>query len=299
MSCILTLVLLGPSSWTWAEEKAAVGEAEAVIARVGDWRLTSSDLERIVGYYPAQQRELLRQDPKKLMTLVRRLVQAKVLSDKAYEQGLDERRDIHEQIELTVQDKLAQAYVQEKVMKQVSVVEEDVRLYYRSHKEDYQVPEQIRCRHLLLRVRKDAETAEIEAARKRTEAILEKIQAGEDFAVLAAAMSEDPGSREKGGDLGWVSRDKLDPAFAKAAFESKTDQVTGPVRSSYGFHLLRVEDRQPARQLPYESVSERIREELMSQLRANKTREFIEAAMGAAGATIDYDRLIDQFTRQE
>lgn len=268
-------------------------KAETVICRAGDWKLTFADLERIVNYYPPDKKAVILQDPKKLMTLARRLTQAKVLSDKAYADGLNNRPDIREQLKITEQDKLALAYVQEKVVKGLSVSDEDVRLYYRSHKDDYKVPAQVRVRHILLRLQKNADKEMVRQTRQRAEDILKKVKAGEDFAVLAAALSEDPGSRDRGGDLGWVVRSKLDPAFAKAAFATKKGQISGPVRSAYGFHILKVEDRRPARQLPYKAVAERIRKELMSRLKESKVHEFIEAAMKEAGATIYNERILD------
>ena len=268
-------------------------KAEAVISQVGDWKLTFADLERIVSYYSPEKKAIILQDPKKLMTLARRLTQAKVLSDKAYAEGFYERPDIREQLKINEQDKLSLAYVQEKVVKDLSVSDEDMRLYYRSHKDDYKVPAQVKVRHILLRVRKKADKEVVEQTRRRAEDILKKAKAGEDFAVLAAAFSEDPGSRDRGGDLGWVVRSKLDPAFAKAAFAAKKGQYTEPVRSAYGFHLLKVEDRRPASQLPYEAVTERIRKKLMSQLKESKVHEFMEAAMKEAGATINNERILD------
>ncbi|MBE9521959.1 MAG: peptidylprolyl isomerase, partial [Proteobacteria bacterium] len=266
---------------------------EAVISQAGDWKLTFADLERIVSYYSEEQRALILQDPKKLMTLARRLTQAKVLSDKAYAEGFYDRPDIREQLKINEQDKLSLAYVKENTLKGLSVSDEDVRLYYQGHKDDYKVPGQVKVRHILLRLQKKADKEVVQQTRQRAENILKKVKAGEDFAVLAAAFSEDPGSRDRGGDLGWVVRSKLDPAFAKAAFAAKKGQVVGPVRSAYGFHLLKVEDRRPARQLPYEAVAERIRKKLMSQLKDSKTHEFIEAAMKEAGATINNERILD------
>jgi peptidyl-prolyl cis-trans isomerase C len=268
-------------------------KSEAVICQAGDWKLTFADLERIVNYYSEEQRALILQDPKKLMNLARSLTQAKVLSDKAYTEGLHERPDIQEQLRIHERHKLSLAYVQEKALKDLSVSDEDVRLYYQAHKDDYKVPAQVKVRHILLRLPKDADEELVKQTRQRMEDILKKVNAGEDFAVSAAAFSEDPVSRNRGGDLGWVVRSKLDPVFAKAAFNTKKGQIAGPVRSVYGFHLLKVEDRRPARQQTYDAVAERIRKELMKQIRENKVHDFIQAAMDEAGATIDNERILD------
>ena len=291
---VLTLFFIclcgyGPAFCGQKSEKAK----SAVICQAGDWKLTFGDLERIASYYPPKQRALILQDPKKLMTLARRLTQAKVLSDMAYAEGLQNRPDIREQLKLNEQDRLALVYVQEKVIKGLKVPDEDVRLYYRSHKNAFRVPAQIKVRHILLRVRRDADKKVVQQTRKRALDILKKARSGKNFALLAEAFSEDPGSRERGGELGWVVRSELDRAFARAAFAAKKGQIVGPVRSAYGFHILEVEDRRPARQLPYKAVADRIRKKLMSQLRENKVHEFIKAAMKKAGATINNGRILD------
>ncbi|MFO8240703.1 MAG: peptidylprolyl isomerase [Dissulfuribacterales bacterium] len=273
-------------------------ESDAVICRAGDWKLTFADLERIASYYSEEQRAVIQQDPKKLMNLARSLTQAKVLSDKAYAEGLHERPDIQEQLRIQEQHKLSLAYVQEKALKDLSVSDEDVRLYYQAHKNDYKVPAQVKVRHILLRLPKDADEELVKQTRQRMEDILKKVNAGEDFAVSAAAFSEDPVSRASGGDLGWVVRSKLDPVFAKAAFDAKKGQAVGPVRSVYGFHLLKVEDRRPARQQTYDAVADRIRKELMKQIRENKVHEFIQAAMEEAGASIDNERILDSAVKR-
>jgi len=290
--CVITLSVLISGSWKVSLSQA-FDRSGTVVAQAGDWKLTFADLERIINYYPEEKRALILQDPKNLMTLARRLTQAKVLSDKAYADGLNDRPDIREQLKIDEQDKLSLAYVQVKALKDLNVSEEDVRLYYRGHKDDYKVPAQVNLRHILFRLPKKADKELVQQTRQHAEDILKKIKAGEDFAILAAAYSEDPGSRASGGDLGWVVRSKLDPAFAKAAFDAKKGQVAGPVRSAYGFHLLKIEDRRPARQLPYKAVAESIRKELMKQLKESKAHKFIEAAMKEAGATINNERILD------
>lgn len=294
MSVLMASIFIGLCSYSPAlcgqkPEKAK----NAVICQAGNWKLTFGDLERIVSYYPPKQRAIILQDPKKLMTLARRLTQAKVLSDMAYAEGLQNRPDIREQLKLNQQDRLALVYVQEKVVNGLKVSDEDVRLYYRSHKDDYKVPAQIKVRHILLRMPKNADKKVVQQTRKRALNILKKARSGKDFSLLAEAFSEDPGSRARGGELGWVVRSQLDRSFAKAAFAAKKGQIVGPVRSAYGFHILEVEDRRPARQLPYKTVAGRIRKKLMSQLRDNKVHDFIEAAMKKAGATINNERILD------
>jgi parvulin-like peptidyl-prolyl isomerase len=272
---------------------------EIVVAQARDWKLTYADLQRIIGYYAPEQQALLAEDPKKVLTLVSRLTQAKILADKAYAEGLDKREDIREQLQILEEDKLAQAYVKDKLAQEREISEEDIKLYYQANKKRFSMPEQIHVRHLLLRLPRDAGDEEVERVRRRATELLAKIEAGKDFGELAAASSEDPGSRSNGGDLGWVTRAKLDPAFAKAAFaKAESSNVVGPVRSAYGWHLLRVEGHKKEQLLPLKAVRAKIHKEIADKIRATKTEEYINTALKQAGAVIHKDVLLDILLRE-
>jgi foldase protein PrsA len=101
--------------------------------------------------------------------------------------------------------------------------------------------EEIRIRHILVLVQPGADPA---AAKRKAQTTLAKLKAGADFATLAKQLSEDPGSKDKGGDLGYVTRDvNFDEQFKTAAFALKEGELSGVVQSSFGFHIIRVDDR--------------------------------------------------------
>ncbi len=130
--------------------------------------------------------------------------------------------------------------------KDVTVSEEELKTYYDEHKDDFKEPEQVKARHILV---------EDEAAAKE---IVKELAAGADFAELAKAKSVDPGSKDKGGDLGYFGRGAMDPAFEKAAFALKIGETSAPVESSFGYHVIRVEDKKPERTPPFEEVRQRV-----------------------------------------
>lgn len=290
LACLYFVAGPGPSGWLHAAEKSNPGDT--VIAQAGNWKLTYDDIKRIVSYYPKSQQEELLRNPRNVITLVRRLVQAKVLSDKAYSEGFNNRPDIKEQLELFTRDKLASAYVREKVLKGIKVTDQDLRLYYRSHKDKYRLPPMVKVRHILIRLPKNAKAVEVKQARKRIKDILTQLKKGEKFDVLAGMYSEDPGSREKGGELGWLPRNALDPSFAKAAFSAKIGKLVGPVRSAFGLHILEVEARRPAKQLPFDKVKEQVKADLLKELRTAKVRNFINDQMTSEKARINKEELI-------
>jgi parvulin-like peptidyl-prolyl isomerase len=94
---------------------------------------------------------------------------------------------------------------------------------------------------------------DMERARGKAEEILRKARSGEDFATLARKYSEDA-YKEKGGDLGYITRGSMDPEIEKAVFGLQPGEMTGPLETQYGFYLIRVEDRKPERTFPFDEV---------------------------------------------
>jgi peptidyl-prolyl cis-trans isomerase D len=143
---------------------------------------------------------------------------------------------------------------------------EDARKLYEERSDLYDVPEQTRARHILLQVGPDATDEEVAAVEERARAVLERLRAGEEFAVVAEETSEDPGSKANGGDLGFFRRGQMVGAFDEVAFSLEPGTLSEPVRSEYGFHLIRVEERKPAQQRSFEEVRGDLAFELLGQV---------------------------------
>ena len=127
------------------------------------------------------------------------------------------------------------------IAKGIDVSEDDIRARYQSQMSSYQTPEERHARHILIKVDKDADKATVDAARAKIEDILKQLRAGASFADLAKKYSQDPGSAKQGGDLGFFGRGMMDKAFEDATFALKTGEVSEPVRSAFGFHIIRLE----------------------------------------------------------
>jgi peptidyl-prolyl cis-trans isomerase D len=139
----------------------------------------------------------------------------------------------------------------------------DVRALYDERSDRYDVPERVHARHILLSLSPDADEATVEEARVRAQGLVEQLRGGADFAELAAEHSEDPGSRDKGGDLGFFERGRMVPQFEEAAFALEPGTVSDPVKSDFGFHVIRVEQHDEARVQNYESVREELARDLL------------------------------------
>ena len=125
------------------------------------------------------------------------------------------------------------------------VTDAEVQAYYNQHIADYQVKEQVRARHILIAVPEGADAKTDAAAKAKAEDLLKQIRGGADFATLAKANSDDPGSKASGGELGFFTRGKMVPAFEQAAFALQPGQTSDLVKTSFGYHIINVEEKKP------------------------------------------------------
>jgi peptidyl-prolyl cis-trans isomerase D len=122
----------------------------------------------------------------------------------------------------------------------------EVQAYYNAHQEQYKTQEQVKTRHILVTVAKVADAKTDAAAKAKAEDILKQIKAGGNFADLAKKNSEDPGSKDQGGELPLIPTSGLDPAYAKAAMAINPGQTSDVVRSQFGYHIIQTEQKQAA-----------------------------------------------------
>lgn len=163
------------------------------------------------------------------------------------------------------------------VAKQLPITDEELRQYYESNKTAYTShPEQRKVRHILINTTANMSAAQREEAKAKAEGILAQVQADPSkFAELAKDNSEDPGSRNNGGDLGFINRGDMVPAFEEAAFSLNKGQISGIVATEYGFHIIEVTDIKPAQVPSFEEIRDRIASDVKNSVA--RTR-FIEAA---------------------
>lgn len=151
-----------------------------------------------------------------------------------------------------------------------AISDADINDWYTRHPANYTTPPKIKARHILLRVDPQAKPSQVEAIRAKAEALLQELRNGGDFAALATSNSEDPGSAAKGGDLGWIQPGTTVPSFEEAAFSLKSGQISDIVRSDFGFHIIKVEERTEAALQELAAVKDEIRTTLATA-QANDT----------------------------
>ncbi len=151
--------------------------------------------------------------------------------------------------------------------------------YYEQSGEEFATEEQVKARHILVKIdagRTEEEAGEVLAAARQ------RLEAGEEFAAVAAELSDDPGSKERGGDLGFFGRGRMVPEFEEAAFAGEPGELVGPVRTAFGLHLIQVEERREGGRRPFAEVEDEIRERLVSE----RSRTLAESRAGELAARL-------------
>ena len=156
-----------------------------------------------------------------------------------------------------------------------------LRGYYAQNRARFEVPDRIRASHILFMTEGETEE-ELKESEAEAAKVLEEVRAGADFAARARRHSEDPGTADKGGDLGWVTRGQMVPDFEKQAFSLEQGQISDVIKTEYGFHIIKVHERQNAQIQSFEEVKEEIRTELAREQNYLNRMKFTDEALVVA-----------------
>ena len=260
----------------------AVATGDEVLAENGSIKLTLSDYRTDLLRVPPEMRAEFAASPKRLTMMLNNLIVDKTLAKEARDSGLDRDPEISRRLALEIDKFLAHAMIgkiesdaaAEFDAKQADFMAK-ARETYIVNKEKYRTAEQVSASHILFDPLKHGGSDGALALARETRA---KLLAGADFAKLAAELSDDPNGRTDGGQLGFFAPKKMDPAFSKAAFAlEKVGELSEPVESSFGWHIIRLDGRRPGRQLTFDEASKQIMSELKQRYIADKRSAKLEA----------------------
>lgn len=205
--------------------------------------------------------------------------------------GLDKHAAVQQAIARATRNVLVRAFVDQEVQKMASGLlpnlEGLARERYEVNKAAYKAPEVVRVAHILLKVDPD-KSCDDETVRQQAVKLLEQLRGGADFGKLASEYSQDPGSaRGQGVVPGWSPRGKFVPPFEEAAFSLPINSLSEPIRTRFGYHIIKPLERREARVLPFDEVKDQIINGLRNELLAEKRDQWMKQFKGTREVIVD------------
>jgi len=173
------------------------------------------------------------------------------------------------------QDMAVTKLINDEIAGKVTVKPEDVQAFYTQNPQHFKQPEKVHASHILIQVPKDADAATKAQARAKIDDLLKQARGGKDFAELAKQNSQDPGSAPNGGDLGFFEAGQMVGPFNDAAFAQQPGTISEVVETTFGFHIIKVIEKQQAGLVPLDEAKGQIQEYLEGQGREQQTVAFV------------------------
>lgn len=274
---------------------------DTVLMRHGPVTITQADFQAELQRIPEKHRDAFLTSSERIRKVLASMFTQKVLAQEAREAGLDQDPLVKERIELAVDKLLAEVRIEHLIEEAPQPdFEALAREYYQANPDQFQIPEQVHASHILIST---AERSE-EEARARAEKVLDLVRQGEkSFSELAVEYSDDPSVTQNRGDLGFFGRGKMVKPFEEAAFGLENPGDISPlVETQFGFHIIRLEEHQPAGKLSFAKVKEklieqekqkyeaRVRNMHVSRIRSMDDIEVNQEAIEALKTTVDFSK---------
>jgi peptidyl-prolyl cis-trans isomerase C len=267
-------------------------EINPVVGKAGDFTLREADLDRLIVNQGEEVQKQFRDNPELKVKLVQELLTKKAVAQRLRKEGYDRKPEVKELLGYFIDDYLFQEYLRKVVVAGVKVPEEALQKLYKEKEKELVLPETIKVRHIFVAAGKEVSAEDRARARAKAAELLQRLKKGEDFARLAQEASDDAESGKTGGELGRIAPGKTSSAeFEKAAFALKVGEVSDVVETEYGFHLVRVDERQEKRTVGFDEARPFMVKELQKEYEQKKAQEFVESVTREAGLTVYADRL--------
>ncbi|HSD50730.1 MAG TPA: peptidyl-prolyl cis-trans isomerase [Candidatus Methylomirabilis sp.] len=252
-----------------------------VVLQVNEKTYTAADVEREItqefrSASPQVQQFLTGKEGQK--QFLERLVRRELLLQEAEKRKLGDRTEVVDPVAALRRDLMTRVLLQEEIGNKVKVEEKDVQDYFNAHPDEFS-GDQIRVRHILVRTEDEAKQ------------VLDRLGKNERFEDLAKALSQDSATAPKGGDLDYLKREQLFPEFARAAFELKAGEVSGVVRTPFGYHIIKLVDRKKGQPLKYEQIKEQLQRRLLEERRTQRFQQWMKELEATAKITRDESAL--------
>ena len=199
-------------------------------------------------------------------------------SEDVFMQMLEQRKLTLEKMRSDARQDMAVAkMIQDEVEAKTAVKPEQVTDFYAKNPDQFKENERVRASHILIAFPENADAAAKGQARTKAEQVLKDVKAGKDFAALAKQHSQDPGSAANGGDLGFFQQGQMVGPFNDAAFSLPPGSISDLVETNFGYHIIKVAEKQPGRTVPLEEVRPQVEQYLQNVNRDEQTEAFVGA----------------------
>jgi foldase protein PrsA len=220
----------------------------------------------------------------------------------AFEAALKQQNMTLDQLMVSLRERELLTKSAEAVTKDVVVGDDEIASYYEEHESEFTQPEARTARHMLFSPggspdsSAEATDAEWEAVRVEAEAARKRITDGEDFAAVAREVSDDTGSKDQGGDLGEVKKGTMVPEFEEALWALKASEVSQPVKTQFGYHLIKLEQVSEARQSTLDEVKDQIKTTLLDEAQQAEWTKWLADAKESLGVVVADDYVVASTT---
>ncbi len=237
-------------------------DTDKILVTAGSATLTQSEFNQIIASMPPQLKTMLDEQPALKNEMLQKWADFSILAQEAEASGFAEKATAQRKIK-EIRDRVMVQELIESQMAKTSVSDDEVAMYYNSHKEDYATPEKVKAQHILIHIKDFDDAGEVAAAKKEIAEIQAKLKAGESFALLAQQYSDDTVSKVKGGDVGFFARGEMVPLFEEFAFSNDVGDVSDSVKTKYGLHIIKITDKTEAGFSPLAKEKDSIRVKLI------------------------------------
>lgn len=235
--------------------------SKQVLATVGGKEITKEDLDLALMHAPKDQAMQLNTFAGKKYLLNEMIIQEMLYLD-AQEKGLDKDEDYLKELE-AVKESLLKQYAIKNLLVDVKIDENEAKEYYDANPNQFVKGESTRAKHILVKEEEQAQ------------AIVNELKEGKSFEEAAKEYSQCP-SKENGGDLGYFEKGKMVPEFEEAAFALEIGVVSEPVKTQFGYHIIKVEDKKSSTTIAFEAVEKQIEDYLLREKQNQKFREYTD-----------------------
>jgi peptidyl-prolyl cis-trans isomerase C len=262
--------------------------------RVSDGKSEASlmDLGAEISAAPKDIQAMLLNNRDYLARIARSLLVDTRVADQAKAAGYLTRPDVKAQIARETRGVLSRAYIGDMLEQKTANMPDMTALAkerYNAEKSQYLIPEAFRIAHILIAVNVEDENYNEAESRAKAEKILNELRAGGDFSNLAKAHSEDQGSASGGGELPWATKGRFAPPFEKTAFALKPGEVSGLVRTRFGFHIIKLLERRAESTRSFDEVKAQILEKLKKEYQNQERDKLLASFQGVKEVEITDD----------